>query len=108
MLTADFAQFQLLDYYQYSTRARYVEAHYNHHFNGFIFNKVPLLRRLKWQEVFTLNYLYTPTAGNYLELGAGIEHIFGLGRVDFYTRLQAGSNQPSLGANTGLRLGLGF
>ncbi|MGI4834110.1 MAG: DUF5686 and carboxypeptidase regulatory-like domain-containing protein [Janthinobacterium lividum] len=105
LLAADFNQFQLLDYYQYSTRDRYVEGHYNHHFNGFIFNKVPLLRRLKWQEVFTLNYLYTPAASHYLELGAGIEHIFGLGRIDFFTSLQSGSNA---GAATGLRLGLGF
>jgi len=108
ILTANFSEFQLLDYYQYSTRDHFVEGHFNHHFNGFLFNKVPLLRRLKWQEVFTLNYLYTPAAGNYLELGAGIEHIFGLGRVDFFSRLQAGSNQPSIGANTGIRLGLGF
>ncbi|RZK61704.1 MAG: hypothetical protein EOO59_04400 [Hymenobacter sp.] len=103
LLAAEFNQFQLLDYYQYSTRARYVEAHFNHHFNGFIFNKVPLLRRLKWQEVFSLNYLHTEQAGHYVELGAGVEHIFGLGRVDFYTSLQSGQR-----AGTGLRLGLGF
>ena len=103
LLAADFSQFQLLDYYQYSTRAHYVEGHYSHHFNGFIFNKLPLFRRLKWQEVFSLNYLYTPTASHYLELGAGIEHIFGLGRVDFFTSLQSGQN-----VGTGLRLGLGF
>ena len=103
LLTADFAQFQLLDYYQYSTRAHYVEGHYSHHFNGFIFNKIPLFRRLKWQEVFSLNYLYTPTARSYVELGAGIEHIFGLGRVDFFTSLHQGQ-----GAGTGVRLGLGI
>ena len=105
LLAADFTQFQLLDYYRYSTRDHYLEGHYNHHFNGFIFNKVPLLRRLKWQEVFTLNYLYTPAAGNYLELGAGIEHIFGLGRVDFFTRLHGPTD---VGSTTGLRLGLGI
>ena len=103
VLAADFEQFQLLDYYQYSTRHSYVEGHYNHHFNGFIFNKVPLLRKLKWQEVFSLNYLHTAQAGHYVELGAGIEHILKVGRVDFYTALQSGQR-----VGTGVRIGFGF
>ena len=53
--------------------------------------------------MFSLNYLYTPTARSYVELGGGIEHIFGLGRVDFFTSLQQGQ-----GAGAGLRVGLGF
>ena len=103
LLTGNFSDFQLLDYYQYSTRAAYQEAHYDHHFNGFIFNKIPLLRRLKWQEVFSLNYLHTAQAGHYVELGAGIEHVFKLLRVDFYTALQAGQR-----TGTGVRAGFGF
>jgi hypothetical protein len=103
LLAADFSQFQLLDYYQYSTRASYFEGHFNHHFNGFIFNKVPLLRQLKWQEVVSLNYLHTAQLGHYLELGAGIEHIFKVARVDFYTGLQSGER-----VGTGVRVGLGF
>ena len=103
LLAADFDQFQLLDYYQYSTRHTYLEAHFNHHFNGFIFNKIPLLRRLKWQEVFTLNYLHTTQAGNYVELGAGVEHVFKVLRADFFTGLQSGQRM-----GTGVRLGFGF
>lgn len=102
-LTGNFTEFQLLDYYQYSTRAAYQEAHYDHHFNGFIFNKIPLLRQLKWQEVFSVNYLHTAQAGHYVELGAGIEHVFKLLRVDFYTALQAGQR-----TGTGVRVGFGF
>ncbi|GAA4001676.1 hypothetical protein GCM10022408_11210 [Hymenobacter fastidiosus] len=103
LLTGNFAQFQLLDYYRFSTRSRYVEAHYNQHFNGFLLNKVPLLRRLKWQEVASFNYLYTPRAGHYVELGAGIEHIFGVLRADVYTALQAGQKP-----GTGVRIGIGL
>ncbi|SNC77400.1 CarboxypepD_reg-like domain-containing protein [Hymenobacter gelipurpurascens] len=102
-LTGDFSQFQLLDYYRFSTQDRYLEAHYNHHFNGFLLNKIPLLRRLKWQEVASLNYLTTPTANHYLELGVGVEHVFKLLRVDFYTGLQSGKR-----VGTGLRVGIGF
>ena len=64
---------------------------------------IPLLKALKWQEVFSLNYLQTAQSGPYLELGAGIEHIFKLGRVDVFTSMQR--NEPS---RTGLRVGLGF
>ncbi|RYU83717.1 DUF5686 and carboxypeptidase regulatory-like domain-containing protein [Hymenobacter persicinus] len=103
LLTGNFAQFQLLDYYQFSTRDRYVEAHYNQHFNGFFVNKLPLLRRLKWQEVASFNYLHTPQAGHYVELGVGIEHIFGALRVDFYSALQSGRQ-----LGTGVRIGLGL
>ncbi|MFD1467391.1 DUF5686 and carboxypeptidase regulatory-like domain-containing protein [Hymenobacter caeli] len=103
LLTGNFNDFQLLDYYEYSTRAAYQEAHYSHHFNGFIFNKVPLLRQLKWQEVLSLNYLHTAQAGHYVELGAGIEHVFKLLRIDFYTGLQSGQR-----TGTGVRAGFGF
>ncbi|MGI4968323.1 MAG: DUF5686 family protein, partial [Janthinobacterium lividum] len=103
ILTGNFSQFQLLDYYQFSTKSSYFEGHFNHHFNGFIFNKLPLLRALKWQEVLSLNYLQTTQSGPYLELGAGIEHIFKLGRIDFFTALQ---NREHVGS--GVRLGLGI
>ncbi|OON71154.1 DUF5686 and carboxypeptidase regulatory-like domain-containing protein [Hymenobacter sp. CRA2] len=100
---ADFSRFQLLDYYRYATRERFVEGHFDHHFNGFFFNKVPLLRRLKWQEVGSVNYLYTPTAGQYVELGVGVEHIMKLLRFDYYTGFQSGNK-----LNHGFRLGIGF
>ncbi|MER2999416.1 DUF5686 and carboxypeptidase regulatory-like domain-containing protein [Pontibacter populi] len=95
--------FQLLDYYRYSTNNNYLEAHYEHHFNGFLFNKIPLFRKLKLQEVVSLNYLNTQQSRNYLELGVGIEHIFKVLRVDFVTSFQEGEK-----ARTGVTIGLGF
>ncbi|WP_242929509.1 DUF5686 and carboxypeptidase regulatory-like domain-containing protein [Pontibacter vulgaris] len=95
--------FQLLDYYRYSTNNRYLEGHFEHHFNGFIFNKIPLFRKLKWQEVAGLHYLHTQESNDYLELGLGIEHIFKVIRVDFVTSFQARER-----AQTGIRIGLGF
>jgi hypothetical protein len=95
--------FQLLDYYRYSTNNRYLEAHYEHHFNGFLFNKVPLFRKLRWQEVVSVNYLNTQQSRHYLELGVGIEHIFKVIRVDFVTSFQEGNK-----ARTGFTVGIGF
>lgn len=98
-----FGGFQLLDYYRYSTAHRYLEAHFSHEFNGFIFNKIPLFRKLKWQEVASLNYLHTPKSRNYLEIGVGIEHIFKILRVDFVSSFQSREKVGS-----GIRVGFGF
>ena len=103
IFAGNFSEFQLLDYFRFSTNNAYLEAHYDHHFNGFIFNKVPLFRKLKWQEVASLNYLTTAQAGHYVEVGAGIEHILKVLRVDFYSALQSGQH-----LGTGLRIGVGF
>lgn len=101
------ASFQLLPYYQYSTTSAWVEGHVSHHFNGFFLNKIPALRQLKWQEVATANYLYTPQVGHYLEAGVGIEHIFKVLRVDGFAAYQVGDGQRGRG-RTGIRVGLGF
>ncbi|MDO7851007.1 DUF5686 and carboxypeptidase regulatory-like domain-containing protein [Hymenobacter convexus] len=103
LLAGNFTNFQLLDYYRFSTNNAYLEAHYDHHFNGFFLNYVPLLRKLKWQEVASLNYLKTAQAGHYVEVGVGIEHIIKVLRVDFYTALQSGQK-----LGTGFRIGMGF
>jgi hypothetical protein len=103
LLAGNFSNFQLLDYYRFSTNNTYLEAHYDHHFNGFFLNNIPLLRKLKWQEVASLNYLTTKQAGQYVELGVGIEHVFKVVRVDFYSALQSGER-----LGTGFRVGLGF
>lgn len=95
--------FQLLDYYKYSTQDRYLEGHFEHHFNGFIMNGFPLINKLKSQLVASAHYLWTPTSLNYLELGVGLEHIFKVIRFDFVVGLQEG-NQIS----SGFRFGFGF
>lgn len=95
--------FQLLEYYKYSTQDRYLEGHYAHHFNGFVMNGIPLINRLKAQLVLSANYLWTPQALNYLELGIGLENIFKIYRVDIITSIQEGQ-QMSIGA----RIGFGF
>lgn len=37
---------------------KYVSVNFDHYFNGFIFNKIPLLKKLKWREVATFKVLY--------------------------------------------------
>ncbi|MBT1687952.1 carboxypeptidase-like regulatory domain-containing protein [Fulvivirgaceae bacterium PWU37] len=95
---------------------KYVSLSFDHYFNGFIFNKIPLLKKLKWREVATFKLLYGsirqendprynsavfafPTNDQgvettyslrpepYMEASAGIANIFKLIRVDVVKRL---------------------
>ncbi|MBW8051448.1 MAG: carboxypeptidase-like regulatory domain-containing protein [Cytophagales bacterium] len=100
--TMDQDHFYLLDYYKFSTTGFFVEGHYEHHFNGFVLNKFPLLRRTKFQAVASLNYLYTGLSKNYVEIGIGIEHILKIGRVDLVSSFQQGETKA------GVRIGIGF
>jgi len=42
----------------------YISISVDHWFNGFIFNKIPLFRRLKWREVITFKMLYGSLSNN--------------------------------------------
>lgn len=72
-------KFRFLDFYQYSTNQHYFEAHLEHNFSGFILNKIPLLRKLKLEEVVGINYLTQPEKKNYTEYYFGIQRlVFGI------------------------------
>jgi hypothetical protein len=75
--------FHLLDYYSASTTAWFTEAHFQHSFEGLLFNKIPLIRKLKLQEVFSVNFMYSDDYHDYTELCIGIENILRVMRVDF-------------------------
>jgi hypothetical protein len=81
-----------------------------YYLNGWLFNRVPLLRKLKWREVVSCRGFYgnlsdknnpyktdglfkfpegVNVMGNkpYVEVGAGIENIFKILRLDYVWRL---------------------
>ena len=93
--------FLLLNYYNFSTYTEYIEGHLEHNFSGFILNKIPLIRKLKLQEIVDVNYLSTPTLKNYTELGFGLQYL-GF-RILYGTSFNSGSNIKSA-----IRLGLSF
>ena len=96
-------RFMALPYYAASTNSFSVQAHVEQHFNGFILNKIPLIKRLKWQVVAGIHYLYEPTYGNYWESTVGIENIFRVLRVDFVAPFREREVQ-----NFAFRVQLGF
>jgi hypothetical protein len=71
----DIRKFQFLDFYQYSTDRQYFEAHLEHNFAGLITNKIPLLRKLKLEEVLGGNYLTQPLKKNYKEFYFGLQRL---------------------------------
>jgi len=102
--------YNLMDYGEFISD-RYASMHYSHHFEGFLLNRIPLMRKLKWRLVGTSNIILggmssmnkaliaeRPDADGltvgflsrglpYVELGYGVENIFKFFRVDFIHRL---------------------
>lgn len=98
--TYDNNQFQLLEYYSNSTAEFYVQGHYEHYFEPFYTIK----EEFKFQPVIGVNYLYTEAGGNYVELGAGIDKMFGSDwRIDLYNSWREGKHD-SFGVRIGFNI----
>ncbi len=107
--------YYLMPYYTFSTFDPFVELHWQHHFQGWILDKIPLVRRLNWKEVLSFNLFYADGAavetpvntGNkpYWEVAFGFEHIgvkaFRPLRIDFVGGFRGMKN-----TQTGLVLGI--
>jgi Family of unknown function (DUF5686)/CarboxypepD_reg-like domain len=93
--------FLLLNYYNFSTYTQYIEGHVEQNLSGFILNKIPLIRKLKLQELIDINYLTTPTIKNYTELGFGLQYLNF--RIMYGRSYNSGSQ-----TNSAVRLGVSF
>ncbi len=78
------ASFQLAPYYRYSTASDfYSTTHIEHHFNGFLTNKIPWVNRLNVYLVGGANALWVNKDQYYYEWFVGLENIFKVVRVDY-------------------------
>ena len=92
--------------------SRYANLWIIHHFDGTIFNKIPLINKLQLRSIFTYKVLlgdlennatdriYLPDEidalnGLYMEMGFGIENILKILRVDFIWRMTQ-KDQPGV------------
>ena len=102
-----FNTFPLLNYYEFVTDT-YASLHFQHHFNGRIFSRIPLLKKLNLREIVGIrgvwgelsqdninldatNFILTNTAGApnekvYWEYSLGVGNIFKVFRIDFNFR----------------------
>ena len=99
--------FQLAPYYKNSTtESFYSTINIEHHFNGFLTNKIPYIKKLNLRLVVGTNSFWVKDSPNYFEFFAGIENIFKVIRIDF---VQAYQNGPySSGIKIGIRGFTGF
>lgn len=76
-------QFSTLGYYDLSTKKAFVEAHAEHHFNGFLLSKVKLLRKTQAHTYLGINYLHNFTANQFYEFFIGMDNIHNIMRMEF-------------------------
>lgn len=92
--------FSLINYYDWVSD-NYIMGHFEHHFNGFIMNKIPLIKKMKMRSLMTFRIAYgsvssenvsknnssifynSPSNRPYYEYGFGIENI-GFGNLKFF------------------------
>ena len=118
--------FALLDYYDFITDT-YINGYFEHHFDGFLFNRIPFLQKLRFKSVLfgrfaygTLseknkqanitNIIFNSPEKLYWEYGFGIENI-GLGnfrfiRVDFVWRNDFNDVNGVRNPKFGVRIGI--
>lgn len=129
----DWYAYNLMNFMEFAGD-QYGSLMWHHNLNGFVLNKVPLLRKLQWREVFSFKCLYSalsrnnqPGADNglpvfpidaegaqlarsltygkpYMEFSAGVSNIFRVLRVDYVQRLHY-NDFPGV-SKWGVRLGI--
>lgn len=98
--------FQLPQYYQYSNADKLYGAVFSeHHFNGFITNKIPGLKQLNWHLVSGVSALWLPKH-TYAEWHVGLENVFRFFRVDIVTGYQQ-SMKPRMEFRLGTVINVG-
>lgn len=109
--------FSCMNYYEFASDL-WVSLMYEHHFKGFFLGKIPLMKRLKWREVFIFKALIgtlekrnngsladteavllfpagmSSVSKPYFEAGLGVENIFRVLRVDAIWRLSHRHSVP--------------
>jgi hypothetical protein len=107
--------FNTMRYFEFVSD-QYADMNLTYSFNGFLFNRIPLFKKLRWRELITFKALYgevsnrnIPNAGNglmlfphdaggqlttfalgaqpFMEAGFGIDNIFSFLRIDVIKRL---------------------
>ena len=106
-----------MNFYEFASDA-WISVFFEHHFNGWMLGRIPLMKRLKWREVLIAKGVWGTLSDKnngslpdtnaemlfpagmssvndpYVEVGFGIENIFRLFRVDCIWRLTHRDSNP--------------
>ena len=98
--------FLQLPYYTMSTNGTYLQVHLQHHFNGYILDKIPGIKDLGWSVVAGAKMLSTTGQPDYYEAHIGMDNIgFSFVRL---LRIDAVMSHQSGSTDWGVRLGIGL
>jgi len=98
--------FQLPLYYRFSNRDRlYGLLFAEYHLNGFLTNKIPLIKKLNWHLVGGAGSLWRSGQFNYWEWHLGLDNIFRTFRVDL-VRGYYGGNSEKMEIRIGSRINI--
>jgi hypothetical protein len=98
--------YNLLPYYDLSTKDAYASLNVQHQFNGYLFRKVPLFNKLQWKAVVGGKMLLTTDNKPYSEFSVGIDNI-GFGKFRFL-RIDYVRSYFNGKVNDGFMFGLSF
>ena len=74
--------FALLNYYDFVTDA-YLATHFEQHFNGFILNRIPLLKKLKLRSLVTFRAAYGTISNKNRAINDGIVNSNGAANINY-------------------------
>ena len=110
LILNDVYSYNLMNYMEFLSD-QFVAIHLEHHFDGLILDRIPLVNKLKWRGfVFGKGYFGSLSDANrtssyiiptgtkamtdpYYEVGFGIENIFKFAKIDFIWRLTPGTGE---------------
>jgi ribosomal protein L19 len=105
-ITADpTMSYRLLDYYVYSTRDKFASIFAHQHFRKLLLTRITPVWVAGLKENLFINYLSTPKATNYFEIGYGLENIFRFFRIEAAASFEGGKYKDAgifLGVSTSL------
>ena len=95
--------FNQMNYFEFVSD-QYIEAYWQHHFDGLLFNRIPFIKKFNFREVLGINMAYGTLSDKnkkyninnnftvmnkvpYFEGDLGIENILDIIRIDFLYRL---------------------
>ena len=67
--------FLQLPYYSYSTPDKYFQVHIQHHFDGYILDKIPAIQKLGWSLIGGVKFLKAGDLPSYTEYHLGLDNI---------------------------------
>lgn len=106
LATDPVASYRLLPYYQYSTNETFGTAHVHQQFRKLALTQLTAVWMLGIKENLAVHYLTTPEAGQYVEVGYGIDNIFRFFRLEGAVSFQDGQYRD-WGVFVGIASGLG-